>query len=121
MTYSANGCFSGACFWSRYDVDCSRYDGGSCIGGWGFNGGLSLSDEGGLQANINGCLVPKGQPPAQPVVPCDADAGAGAGVDAALCVPPPSFCLESSSLGRWLLYYDNGRCVSGQCVWDLRW
>jgi hypothetical protein len=44
---------------------------------------------------------------------CDADAGS----DAGLCPPPHSECADS----EWLVYYDNGQCVSGQCTWEKRY
>jgi hypothetical protein len=39
------------------------------------------------------------------------------GSDAGSCGFPPSACAD----GRWLVYYDDGRCVSGQCVWEERY
>lgn len=44
--------------------------------------------------------------------PCSIDAG-----DAGpMCYPPRSACADSD----WQVYYDNGRCVSDQCVWDVK-
>jgi hypothetical protein len=50
--------------------------------------------------------------PDPPPHACDADAESEAG----LCPPPPSVCADMYSL----VYYDNGQCVSGQCVWEKR-
>jgi len=44
---------------------------------------------------------------------CDGDAGDAAG----FCALPPSTCADS----RWLVYYDDGQCVSGQCAWEKRY
>ncbi|MGO9838542.1 MAG: hypothetical protein ACLP1X_30540 [Polyangiaceae bacterium] len=51
--------------------------------------------------------------PDPPPLACDADAAS----DAGLCPPPYSACADPS----WLVYYDNGQCVSGQCTWDKRY
>jgi hypothetical protein len=32
------------------------------------------------------------------------------------CSPPPSRCVDA----RLLLYFQNGRCVDGRCVWDQK-
>jgi hypothetical protein len=40
-----------------------------------------------------------------------------AGNDAGLCPPPRSVCADQT----WLVYYDNGQCVSGQCTWEKRY
>jgi hypothetical protein len=48
--------------------------------------------------------------PAPTPVACDVEAGESS----APCPLPPSQCASSSSL----VYYDDGQCVSGQCVWD---
>jgi hypothetical protein len=37
--------------------------------------------------------------------------------DGGLCPLPPSTCADR----RWLVYYDNGQCVSGQCTWGKRY
>ncbi len=42
---------------------------------------------------------------------CDADGGNK------VCPNPPSVCANSD----WLVYYENGRCVDGGCVWDTLW
>jgi hypothetical protein len=44
---------------------------------------------------------------------CDSDAGGEGG----LCPLPRSQCAD----GRWLVYFDNGACVSGQCSWEQRY
>jgi hypothetical protein len=49
--------------------------------------------------------------PDPPPLACDA------GGDAGLCPPPHSECADPN----WLVYYDNGQCVSGQCTWDKRY
>jgi hypothetical protein len=48
-----------------------------------------------------------------PRVACEVDASATVDGDA-VCASPPSQCAES----WWLVYYDNGRCVAGWCMWD---
>ena len=54
-----------------------------------------------------------GAGPAPTPVACDVEAGESA----APCPLPRSHCASSS----WLVYYDNGQCMSGQCVWDRRY
>jgi hypothetical protein len=54
-----------------------------------------------------------GAGPAPLPVACDVEAGESA----APCPLPRSQCASSS----WLVYYDDGQCVSGQCVWDMRY
>ncbi len=49
--------------------------------------------------------------------PLDATCDGGAGDEGGLCPLPRSQCAD----GRWLVYYDNGSCVSGQCVWEKRY
>jgi len=51
--------------------------------------------------------------PAAPAVACDVDAGG----DSGLCPPPSSVCADST----WLVFYDNGQCVAGQCTWEKRY
>jgi hypothetical protein len=114
VLYQNGTCTSGACSWKKYDADCSKYDGGTCVGG-DSDGGLASSGDGGLWASFDGCLVPLGPLPAPPAVACDDDASA----DAATCAPPPPFCASAGGRRSWLLYYDNGACGSGQCAWQL--
>jgi hypothetical protein len=111
-------CVSGACSWLKVDVDCYLHDGGSCVGGFG-DGGVSSSADGGLSIIDRGCLVPLGPAPLPPVVECDADASADAGICAYPSnddAQPPSVCLGLNEL----VYYDDGECVAGQCAWQLR-
>jgi hypothetical protein len=112
INYENPWCISGACTWSKYDVDCTQYEGGTCVGGTPDAAAIALSD-GGLAGLNYGCAVPLGAAPQQPVVTCDMDAG----TDAAVCSAPRSVCAESAP---WAIGYDNGQCVSGQCVWPLR-
>jgi hypothetical protein len=104
---------AGWCSWQREDVDCTGA-GGTCGGAPTPDAGaedgstlafLAVGPDGG-----SGCVVPLPTGPDPAPVACDADAG----VDAALCPPPPSVCENS----RWLVYYDLGECVSGLCAWQ---
>jgi hypothetical protein len=115
VNYVGAGCVAGRCSWQEEDVDCtSIMTGGTCGAAPGPDAGaegdaalafLALGPDGG-----SGCVVPIPRGPDPPPVACDADAG----VNAALCPPPPSVCEDS----RWLVYYDLGECVSGLCVWQ---
>jgi hypothetical protein len=114
VNYLYEGCSSGACAWSKSDVVCARLgEGGTCVGGASEVGATTLVD-GSAWAVTEGCSVPLGPAPVAPIVPCDPDAG----IDAAICSPPPSVC--ATQLLGWLLYYDYGQCVAGQCTWQLR-
>jgi hypothetical protein len=119
LNYVSGHCVSGACEWTKYDLDCTRYPGGTCVGG-SSDAGVEASADGGGRALFAGCGVSISLP-TPPVVACDTDAG----VDAAVCAPPRSFCASGSpgvdsSPPALLLYYDDGECVAGQCVWALR-
>jgi hypothetical protein len=81
-------------------------DGGVADGGYD---GPSAPD-GSVWVTLYGCLVPAPAGPDPPVAPCDDDASAEGGI----CPPPPSVCADPA----WLVYYDNGQCVAGQCVWQ---
>jgi hypothetical protein len=48
--------------------------------------------------------------------PAPVDCGAVA-AEAGFCPPPPSRCASY----RWLVFYDNGECVSGSCSWEKRY
>jgi hypothetical protein len=106
VTYGFWGtCVSpGTCVWTKEDVDCSEFEGGTCVGG-DRDGGIITSDAGTLETIVAGCLVPARTPPA---TACDEDAG----TDAETCSPPHPTCLT----GDVLLSYD-GTCVGGQCRW----
>jgi len=49
--------------------------------------------------------------------PDPASCGGDAGGDAGFCGLPPSRCADS----RWLVYYDDGQCILGQCAWEKRY
>ena len=51
----------------------------------------------------------------QPVVACSADGSSDGSADSgsAECEPPPSRCADD----RFLVYYRDGTCVDGRCVW----
>jgi hypothetical protein len=102
---------AGSCQWQKQDVDCA-FVGATC--------GTAPSQDGGGDAAVElltfrkgdviGCVLPAPPAPAPPQVSCDEDASG----DAALCSPPASVCADD----YWLVYYDNGQCVSGQCTWQ---
>ena len=49
--------------------------------------------------------------------PVDASCDSDAADEGGLCPLPRSQCAD----GRWLVYFDNGACVSGQCSWEQRY
>jgi hypothetical protein len=54
---------------------------------------------------------------AQAPDPVDASCDNDAADEGGLCPMPRSQCAD----GRWLVYFDNGACVSGQCSWEKRY
>lgn len=124
VTYWAGQCISGSCAFKKADLDCTTFDGGTCVGG-AYDSGVADLGDAGLQGILYGCAL--ALPPPPPAVACDADASP----DAAVCAPPHSVCaLETNPDGGaigdqptaapLLYYYDNGQCSSGQCTWTLR-
>lgn len=115
VTYFGGNCAAGSCQYSKDDVDCAWMEGGTC--------GPAPMDAGQGDAQVqfihvgsstgSGCIVPAPPGPDAPATACDEDAG----VDAALCAPPPSVCAETEG-SYWLVYYDNGQCMAGQCAWQ---
>ncbi len=113
VDYVGGSCVAGWCRWQEVDIDCTMA-GGTCGAAPGLDAGgaehdaalafLPWGPDGG-----SGCVVTVAPGPDPSPVACDADAG----MDAALCPPPPSVCDDS----RWLVYYDLGECVSGLCAW----
>jgi hypothetical protein len=114
LEYYGNGrCVSGRCSWQKGTVDCTTAN-GTCVDSVNV-------DEAGADADIffvgltdagGGCMVHLPPEPDPPPVAC----GAEAGDDAGPCPLPPSTCGDS----QWLVYYDDGQCVAGQCVWQKR-
>jgi hypothetical protein len=113
VSYMGGSCVAGWCSWEEVDTDCTMV-GGTCGAAPRLDAGqegdaalafLAWGPDGG-----SGCVVPVAPGPDPSPVACDPDAG----VDAALCPPPPSVCDDS----RWLVYYDLGECVSGLCAWQ---
>lgn len=105
-------CTSGFCKWQASTYDCSAFD-ASCIGAARADAGFDVpAVDGSAWINGEGCLLgaPVGGAPL--AASCDADASPGVIV----CPPAPSTCLDS----RWLVYYDDGQCVGGQCEWQQR-
>jgi hypothetical protein len=110
--YYGGQCVGGACRWPTANVSCAAaYDGGRCAppGDAGVRGAIT-SDDAGTWAVFSPCMAPVAPAPPPPSVSCDA-------ADAALCMPPPSVCAD----GSWLVYYDQGECIAGQCAWQERY
>jgi hypothetical protein len=113
--YGAGPCVAGRCAWPKFDVDCMKV-GGTCAAAPSQDAGDEDAQVAFVALNPragSGCLIPAPLGPPPPQVACDGDGG----VDAALCSPPPSACAADSD---WLIYYDNGQCVAGQCAWETR-
>jgi hypothetical protein len=114
VVYSGGGCTSGSCVWQKSNVNCVAA-GGTCADRARRDGGDAgeLQDasppDGSVWVTANGCMVPAPAGPDPLPVACDVDASAEGGV----CPPPPSVCASS----EWIIYYDDGQCVSGWCVW----
>jgi hypothetical protein len=112
VLYYDGQCTAGLCAWQTESVDCWVAD-ASCVGPAGYEAGLDvLVSDGSASVNASGCLLqaPSAQEP--PPSACDVDAG----LDAGVCPPPASVCNDSS----WMVYYDDGQCVAGQCSWEIR-
>jgi hypothetical protein len=117
LVFGNVGCVSGVCSWIVARVDCSGENHlGRCIGGTG-GPDASLPLDAGPGQRSGPCFLPAPAAATPPVVSCDADGGN----DGGLCPPPRSQCLNSGSAYDWLVYYDNGECVSGQCVWQTNY
>ena len=105
VAYVTGVCVAGWCQWNKVDIDCNRVA-GTCHA-------VPTLDAGQVDAEAGSPGGIACQGPALPIAPsvaCDEDAS----VDAALCAPPPSVCINP----QWLGYYDNGACGSGQCYWS---
>lgn len=110
VKYYFSQCDSGACVWRKQDIHCDSFEGGICIGD--ADSGFPTLSDGGIWGTTGPCAVPLEAPPAVPAVACDEDAGDAA----AVCPPPHSVCGGPT----FVLYYDNGACVAGQCTWEVR-
>jgi hypothetical protein len=115
VAYPAGLCVGGSCQWKKNDIDCMTA-GATC--------GTAPADAGtGADAQVaflsvgpvggSGCIVPAPPGPDPSPMACDVDAAA----DAAVCALPPSVCADGTD-DHWLVYYDNGQCVAGQCAWQ---
>ncbi|MGH7270889.1 MAG: hypothetical protein ACREJ3_10710, partial [Polyangiaceae bacterium] len=111
VNYFDGRCNSGACAWTKSDLDCTGVGvfGGTCAGGALDAGAVELAD-GAPSILLSGCMVALGSL-APPAVPCDGDASADSGV----CPALPSTCGGE----MWLLTYRDGQCVGGRCVWKI--
>jgi hypothetical protein len=111
VTYFNGSCAAGQCRFSKRDIDCVKLGGGTC-------GPPTDAGQGDAQVQFihvlgqsgSGCILPAPPGPDAPATACDEDAG----TDAAPCSPPPSVCADS----QWLVYFDNGQCVTEQCAWQ---
>lgn len=117
VAYSGGWCVGGTCRWLARNTTCT---GGAdqlasrCAPpGSPTASGAAFADDAGTWAVSGPCLVPVPAPPSPPQVSCDGSGGGDAGV----CPPPRSVCVS----GLWLLFYDQGECVSGQCSWQERY
>ncbi len=54
---------------------------------------------------------------AQAPDPVDASCDSDAADEGGICPLPGSQCADA----RWLVYFDNGACVSGQCSWEKKY
>jgi hypothetical protein len=117
LLYGQSQCAAGLCRWMSTPFDCRTVSPGAlCIGGW--NGDASLPPDAAAGARDGPCWILAPQGPAAPVVACDVDAGDGG----PLCPPPPSQCVDVDGGNTvWLAYFDEGECVSGQCVWQTKY
>jgi hypothetical protein len=114
VMYSPGSCLGGSCQWQKNDIDCTVV-GATC--------GTAPPDAGAGDAQVafisvgpvggSGCIVPAPPGPDPAPMACDVDAAA----DAAVCALPPSVCADDTD-HRWLVYYDDGQCVAGQCAWQ---
>jgi hypothetical protein len=115
--YSGGWCIDGTCEWQTSPLQCASTAGDSIPGascappGSPAAAGPFLDDSGAWFVSV-GCRYPIVGPP-PPQVACDADGGADAGG----CALPRSVC----ATGSWLIYFDQGECVSGQCQWQKQY
>jgi hypothetical protein len=116
VLYTGGWCVAGTCNWLPYSITCSGGEvapGGRCAPpGTPTTPGAVVIDDAGTWVVARGCMqaVPAAPPP--PQVSCPASSG---GSDA--CPPTRSQCVSS----QWLVYYDQGVCVGGQCSWQERY
>jgi hypothetical protein len=112
VLYTGGWCVSGTCNWLAQPFTCRGGDTGNRCAPPGASQGEAVIDDAGTWVVSEGCLQPVPPAPPPPQVSCTAGSG-----DAALCPPPRSACLDSA----WLVYYDQGECVAGQCSWQVRY
>ena len=116
VAYFSGACDAGFCQFSKTDVDCAWMTGGTCGPEPTDGGGQGDAQAEFVRVGSNsgtGCILPAPPGPDAPATACDEDAG----IDAALCAPPPSVCADDAG-SYWLVYYDNGQCMAGQCAWQ---
>jgi hypothetical protein len=113
--YSGGYCIHGRCEWQVTTIQCSggeAPEGGRCAPPGVSAASGAILDEAGAWYASSGCLYPIVESP-PPQASCDADGGADSGD----CPPPRSVC----GAGGWLIYFDQGECVAGQCAWQKQY
>jgi hypothetical protein len=115
VLYLSGQCEAGTCFWEKQTFDCATI-GGTCAAGSKGDGIIDggIGAEGGTWIATGGCFLRVGSAPVPPATPCSARVGLDASDP---CPPPASACADS----KYLVYYDDGQCVAGSCVWQVRY
>ena len=116
VSYQNGQCTAGMCSWSKVALDCARAGGTSCVAGSKQNAVVDAGSgaDGGVLVAISGCLFSAPPAPAPTETACSTSASADA---SDVCPLPQSTCAD----GRWLVFYDNGQCTAGTCVWETRY
>jgi hypothetical protein len=99
----------------------------AAIGGPGTPGLDARSERGILTIGVDASRIPTDAQTSSPADVTFPDPPSAACVESASggCDIPPSACAVSAcdasfycGDSQWVVYYDNGRCVNGACVWD---
>jgi hypothetical protein len=124
VAYEPGKCVSGSCVWQKVDGDCAAL-GGRCADPGAVDGEMidAAADgpdapDGSVWAAVGACVLPVPAGPDPPAMLCDVDGAAEGGV----CPPPPSVCagMDTIDAPGWLIDYDDGQCLAGQCVWQKK-
>jgi hypothetical protein len=116
--YYGGQCIAGTCSWYTQTMNCALFEGGLCAPpGLAARGAVQADDAGGLWVVSGPCLLPVPAARPTPQVACDLEAGPA---DSGVCPPPHSVCAGDAG-SPWLVYYDQGDCVLGRCLWQTRY
>jgi hypothetical protein len=128
--YTEPRCTAGSCVWTRNTVSCPCSNGG-CYNTSTTSGVGNLPPAACVQPTCSGCVdcrqdceCRSGDATACAAQCSEAGADSGDAADVAECTeqdlsgchPPPSQCIDGSTLR----YFDNASCVDGRCAWQQK-